>query len=326
MVQPELAILAGPALPLRPAGRASPGHADPMARSSRVSSKLMRDKARVLFGHFPAAFAGDEEAVHQLRVESRRLRVALALLSDNPDGRRSKRARRLLQQLTRAAGSSRDRDVLLEIYEERLKALPTRTAEQACLRKRLGDARRRGRLHLVDALLDLEIAQLRGDLRALVARGGSPIPVVDERVRGFAERDGQTLSQGLASVGAQLDPVALHALRRRARRLRYAVEVAQAVGQTADEDTRGATKPWKTVQDLIGTIHDHHVLAEWLEAQAAADRLRGNTALAAAALAEASWARSEMVRLHDQFLAARPDHIVARGLALIERVATSYPQ
>jgi CHAD domain-containing protein len=312
---------AGSALPL-PVAQARRGRAATTNRWGRASCRLLKEKARTLFGHFPAAFGGDEEAVHQLRVESRRLRVAVSLVSDNPGGRRTKRARRLLQQLTRTAGSSRDLDVLFEIYDERLQALPTRTPEQACLRKRLADARRRGRRRMVEALLDVEVSQLRADLRELVARGGSPISVVDERVNELAQSEGQPLQEGLDALGALLDPVALHALRRRARRLRYGVDVIQAIA----EENRGASKPWKMLQDLIGSIHDRHVLAEWLEAQAAADRKRGNHPMAAAAVADASWARSTMVRLHDEFIAARPHAIVAHGLSLIRQLPQRDPQ
>ena len=61
-------------------------------------------------------------------------------------------------------------------------------------------------------------------------------------------------------------PEALHALRRRARRLRYAAEIEDTV---RGDDTR-APSLWKRLQDSIGVIHDHHVLASWLEEQARA--------------------------------------------------------
>jgi CHAD domain-containing protein len=294
------------------------GRESQTARWCLPSRALIKEKARLLSHHFAQAFSGDEEAVHQLRVEGRRLRVAVALVSHNPEGRRTKRIRRLLQGLIRTAGASRDLDVLFEIYDQHIKQIPARTPEQTCLRRRLADARRRGRLHMVDGLLDLPICQLRADLRELAARGGSPIPVVDERIQALAFREGKVLAEGFASLGARLDPEALHGLRRRVRRLRYGVEVAQAI---VDDENKGAIKPWKTLQDLIGTIHDHAVLAEWLQKQATGDRRRGKRRLAAAALAEAAWARATMVGLHDHFVASRPGAIVARGLSLIERPA-----
>ncbi|HEX7509600.1 MAG TPA: CHAD domain-containing protein, partial [Polyangia bacterium] len=72
--------------------------------SNRLAGTLLKRKVSTLFRHFPPALTGDEEAIHQLRVSGRRLRVALPLLVAKPDGRRAERARRLLRQLTRTAG------------------------------------------------------------------------------------------------------------------------------------------------------------------------------------------------------------------------------
>jgi CHAD domain-containing protein len=283
----------------------------------KEARNLIKAKSSVLFSHLPKALAGDEEAVHQLRVESRRMRVALKLLTAKPEGRRAKRSGRLLQRLTRTAGVRRDLDVLLEIYDQRLRALPERTPEQTRLRRRLADARRRGCAHMVDAMLDLEISRFREDLRDLVDGGCAPVPVVDERVRELVSREGTALSDGLHALGATLDSVALHDLRRRARRLRYGLEVAQKI---LDED-KGVTKPWKVLQDLIGSMHDYHVLGEWLAKQAAADGKRGNSKMVEAALAEMAWTEAEVTRLHHQFLAARPAGIVQQALSLLRREA-----
>lgn len=267
----------------------------------------------MLFGHLSRAMAGDEEAVHQLRVETRRMRVAVGLLAHKPAGRRAKRTRRVLQRLARTAGVARDLDVLFQVYARRLNELPTRTPEQKRLRRRLSDARRRSHSHMVDALLDLEISRLRDDLREMLDRGCSSIPLVDERIRDLVAREGTALSEGLDHLGARLDAVELHGLRRRARRLRYGLEVAQKI---LDED-RGVTKPWKVLQDLIGSMHDYHVLGEWLAKQAAADRKRGNQKMADAALVEIGWVEAEEVRLHHAFLAARPSSIVRQGISLL---------
>lgn len=283
------------------------------ARLRRISAASIKRKAEVLFRQFPGALGGDEESIHQLRVCSRRLRVALSLLATKPEGRRVTRARRLLQLVMRTAGQSRDLDVLFQTYCGHLAGLPSRTPEQRCLRKRLAGARRRGRRAMINGLLDLEISRLRGDLRELSRRGGASIPEVDQRFRTLCLREGRALLDGFLAVGATLDPDGLHALRRRARRMRYAIEIAQEIL----DETSGAAKPWKTLQDLIGSLHDHHVLAQWFEAQAAADEKRGKSAMAAAARAEAAWARSAMASLHDDLVASRPSAMLAHALAIL---------
>jgi CHAD domain-containing protein len=281
--------------------------------NNRLAVALLKRKINALFRHFPLALTGDEESIHQLRVSGRRLRVALPLLVAKPDGSRAKRARRLLRQLTRTAGSSRDLDVLLESFDERLKTLPERNEEQKLLRHRLASARRRSRTRMVENLLDLEISQLRRDLAGLIGRGGPPPSVICERFDATIAREFQCLHEGFTNLGARLDAEELHALRRRARRMRYAVEVFDQIRNFES----AATKPWKTLQDLIGAIHDHHVLAEWFDRQAKSDRERGKDALAAAASDEAAWARAQMHRLHTEFLAADPIAIVTRGLAAL---------
>jgi len=314
LAQPgEVAAIPAPSLVLVPASGPvvkADGH-------TRLASALIRRKTVDLFRYLPLALTGDEEAIHQLRVSGRRLRVALTLLAAKPDGRRAKRARKLLRQITRTAGHSRDLDVLLESYDGRLKALPSPTGEQQLLCHRLATARRRSRGRMVESLLDLEISRLRADLAALIARGGPPPSVVCERFAADSQREFLYLQEGFAKLGPHLDAEELHALRRRARSVRYAVEVFDQVRNFES----AATKPWKALQGLIGVIHDHHMLANWFDAEAKADHKAGKQALAAAARNEANWARSTMGQLHAQFLAADPMAIVAMGLAALGQTA-----
>jgi CHAD domain-containing protein len=304
----------------KPVGKqrqASPGKSpvESPGRRQRLAAKLLRDKTNALFRHFPAALSGDEEAIHQLRVSGRRLRIAIRLLAPKPDGHRASRAQRLLQQLTQIAGGGRDLDVLLSIYSKRLEELPSRSWEQNRFRHRLADTRRRARARMVSALLDMEISQLRSDLATLAARSGPDLLVVGERFRALGEHEGELLEKDFNTLGAVLDITALHDMRRRARRLRYGIEIVDLLfGPDA-----GTTKPWKILQELIGVLHDHHVLAEWFQGQATADETRGNTSLAAAGTAEAAWAHSAMQKLHDEFLSANPSALIARGLSALRR-------
>jgi CHAD domain-containing protein len=296
-VIPEASPPSGPTLPLN--------------GQNRLAVSLLKRKVNAVYCQFPSALTGDEEAIHQLRVAGRRLRVALPLLVVKPDGRRALRALNLLRCLTQTAGSSRDLDVLVASYDERLRALPSRTAEQKLLRNRLTSARRRSRTIMASSLLDLEISRLRNDLTKLVLRGGPPPSVICERFAAMCSHESRCLHEGFTKLGARLDVTSLHSLRRRARRLRYAVEVFDQIRSYQSS----ATKPWKMIQDLIGVLHDHHVLAKWFDDQAKNDLKCGKNALAVAANEEAAWARATMRRLHKELLAANPIAIVAQGLS-----------
>jgi CHAD domain-containing protein len=284
-----------------------------VGRQRQLARTLLKRKTNELFRHLPSALTGDEEAIHQLRVASRRLRAAIPLLVEKPQGRRATRVRKLLQLLTRTAGSSRDLDVMLTTLDHQLKTSAARTTEEGLLRRRLASARRRGKAKMVSSLLDLKISSLRNDLAVLIARGGPPATVTYERFSALVERDGQALYEGFLAVGARLDAKLLHGLRRQARRVRYAVEVFDQVRHYESK----ASAPWKELQELIGALHDHHVLAEWLEKQGQSDQKRGNADLAAEAMAQADRARTSMHQCHGQFVAAAPVILVIQGLTAL---------
>jgi CHAD domain-containing protein len=275
----------------------------------------LKQRIRGVFRHLPKGLAGDEEAIHEMRIAGRRLRVALPLIARRPDGRRVKRALGVLQQLTRTAGASRDLDVGLELYKERLRALEQPTPEQLVLRRRLRTHRSRSRSRMADALMDLEIAGLRRDLRVIVARKAEGVFTVLASVRDLRDALGASLLAELAEIGDLFDPAALHLLRRRARRLRYASEVSDAVRG----EESGAPALWKQLQDRIGTLHDRHVLAGWLQAQADAAQKRGQGTLEAAARAEHAFFVEETRRLHQQLLESRPADLAGHALDAMGR-------
>ena len=221
------------------------------------TSLLLQDRVRRVFGELPGAVAGQEEPVHQVRVAGRRLRVSLPLLARKGQGRRVRRALKVLRQLTRTVGAGRDMDVILGLFDDRLAALRAPSAEQRALLSRLRSARARSRAQVADGVLDLDIDGLRRDLRRLLQGGASGSATVLARARAVREEEGAELLRGFSQVGERYRPEALHALRRRVRRLRYAAEVEDVV--RGDESR--APVLWKRLQDGIGVIHDHHVLA-----------------------------------------------------------------
>lgn len=250
-----------------------------------------------------------------MRIAGRRLRVSLPLVARKPEGRRVKRALGVLRQLTRTAGASRDLDVGLELYKERLQDLERPTSEQLLLRRRLGAHRSRSRSRMAEALMDLEIAGLRRDLRVITARKAEGVFTILARVRDLRDSLGAALLAELEEIGDRLDPAALHVLRRRARRLRYASELSDAI---RGEDS-GAPALWKQLQDRIGALHDRHVLAGWLQAQSDAAGARGQGALQAVARTEHAFFVAETRRLHQQLLESRPVDLAGHALDAMGR-------
>jgi CHAD domain-containing protein len=266
---------------------------------------------RTVFRWLPRALASEEEAVHQMRVAARRLRVALALLARKPKGRRVRRAVRVLRELTRAAGASRDLDVSVDLFEHRLNSLCPLPQEPTVLRRRLRAARRRSRARMAEALLDMGIARLRSDLRAILSRRADDSFRVLRRVRNARDEEGEGLLAGFEAIGDRYDPDGLHRLRGRVRRLRYAAEVSDALrGQDSEAPTL-----LKKLQEQVGLVHDNHVLAAWLEAQAAA--ARENESLATEAHAQAAFFEEASRACHRAFLEQRPLELIRLALEVM---------
>lgn len=270
-----------------------------------------------MFRELPGALGGEEVAVHQVRVASRRLRVALPLLARKGHGRRAARALKVLRQITRAVGARRDHDVLVGLLDDRLSALATTTAEQRSLLSRLRQARARSRATVAETILDLDVDGLRRNLRRLLAPGPTDTATVYSRIVEVREHEGAELLRGFSQIGARFDPEPLHALRRRVRRLRYAAEIEDAL---AGEDSR-APALWKRLQDGIGTLHDHHLLERWFEEQARTAAARGNPLLARAARRERLFFRAEQRRLHAALVEQRPADLALRALEAMKRGA-----
>ena len=268
-----------------------------------------------VFRELPGAVAGQEEPVHQVRVAGRRLRVALPLLARRGEGRAVRRALRVLRKLTRTVGEGRDLDVILGLFEDRLAALKSASAEQRALLSRLRAARARGRGQVADRVFDLDIDGLRRNLRRILQGGAADSATVLTRVRALREEEGAAILRGFSQLGDRYRPAPLHALRRRARRLRYAAEVEDAV---RGEESR-APALWKRLQDGIGVIHDHDVLAVWLEEQARLAEARDNALLARAARRERRAFVSLGRLLHRALLETKPADLALRALQAMAR-------
>jgi CHAD domain-containing protein len=293
----------------------------PAARDDR-SSLLLEDRITRVFRELPGAVAGQEEAIHQVRVAGRRLRVALPLLARKGNGRTVAKATRVLRQLTRSVGAGRDMDVVMGLYQDRLEALRNTTAEQRALLSRLRAARARSRTLVAEEVFDLDIDGLRRNLRRLQREGAVDVPAALLRLRDLREQQGAALLRGFSQVGERFLPVELHALRRRIRRLRYAAEVEDSV---RGDDTR-APALWKRLQDGIGVIHDHHVLAGWLEEQAHAAAARDNQLLARAALRERRAFLGMARLLHRALFEMKPADVALRALMAMARSRSILPR
>ena len=276
------AVVAGKALvPAPPVSR------DPGAVRLR---ELMDEQRRAFLRHDPGVRVGeDPENLHQHRVAARRARAFLraARSSLDPAWRRSLSGR--LRELGLATGPVRDLDVLLEHVEDELRSVdgPDRAAARLLLAA-LADERNQRRLRLLDALESDAYRQLLAELRVppRLAEDVETVPL--DR---FARKEFRGLVAAVEGLGKDPDEAAIHGLRIRLKRARYAAELAAADGKARSRFLADA----RVLQDLLGEHQDAAVAEQQLREATVHDE---ETAVAfrAGRLGERQRTRRERVR------------------------------
>ena len=220
----------------------------------------------------------DTEALHDFRVGLRRLRSCTRAYRAELRGSVSKQLRRKLRKLTLATNAGRDAEVHLGWLRNQVGRVgPEHIQGVAWLIGRL-----EGRQHetLDSASSDVGrrfmklAAGLRprlGSLRIEIHRGrGSERPsfrqVTGELIRGHAA----DLTERLRAVRTAENMTEAHRARIAAKRLRYLLEplTRRAAG------AKGLIAPLKGLQDVLGQLHDVHVMSEEIAASLA-DLSRG---------------------------------------------------
>jgi CHAD domain-containing protein len=214
-----------------------------------------------LAAHLPEAREGDVHGVHQARVATRRLREILPIVVDVRRGRGRRLARRL-KQLTRVLGPVRELDVALALADA---AVAARSAPAAvALRAHLTEARTEAFAELRRACDPGRAERLVGRLAKLVARHetgpkhAEDLPRRTRRALGQGVLDrARALADAVSAAGAILIVDRVHAVRIATKQLRYALEL---VGELRLARTAALVSSLRTVQDVLGRLHDLDVL------------------------------------------------------------------
>jgi CHAD domain-containing protein len=246
----------------------------------QAASRILARQVRELVGYEKAARRGDDpEAVHQMRVRTRRLRAALALFSGavRPP-QRAGRAR--LRWLSRALGRVRDLDVIIALLEDRhLAHLEGAEAERledlvAALKERRWRSQQRLRASFARA----RYARLKGGLAQLARRPrfgrvAEEDAMASRYLADAIHRAARRVSARRGMTERLPSPGDLHQLRITIKRLRYLLDFhAETCGIAYDEERRLA----RELQDCLGEIHDHDLVLAWFaKAAGAAPRTRG---------------------------------------------------
>lgn len=249
--------------------------------------------------------AADEEALHDTRVALRRLHSLMRAYRDPFCAAVPRQLRRKVRRLARASNPARDAEVQQAWLLRQSHGLtPVQQEGYRWLLARLQPA----------SLLELEEAlqqgvkrlsrKLRPHFNALTdADDGAGLYATACAAQ--AEALGAEVVTALAAVGGPEDVGGAHAARILVKRLRYLLAPLRNDGPACEH----AVAVLRLMQDLLGDLHDRHVLAELLRDSAAAAAAAHAHALFAAAPAQpAAWRAPQMPGLLE--LAARNHAVI----------------
>lgn len=231
---------------------------------AEAAPALLRSKAKPLFELEAAARGGaDMDAVHDMRVASRRLREAMRLLGPLYPQKEFNTWYRSVRTITRALGPVRDSDVFIDAFSRLGPQLGTDGRRYVAFAVGYRMGQREHELQALNARLGtLDLEESRRSFRTLVG------DLADSGVAGrtLAEFAHAEVAVRAATVfGAQ--PAALdegsiaaqHALRIDYKRLRYAVEAFAPCYADAFDNVHSVLTAF---QDTLGDLHDLHVFLE----------------------------------------------------------------
>ncbi len=225
--------------------------------------------------HDPGVRLGDDdEDVHQARVAIRRLRSDLRTFSSLLEPAWLVAIGEELAWAAEGLGRVRDADVLYDRLRRQAGALPAAdAAAAAAVLRRLSAERELAREQLLTTMDTPRYVSLLDHLVQAAAAvpfgpdAGPERPAADV-LPGLVLRPWRHLAKAVAALGGDPPDEALHDVRKRAKRARYAAEGAIAV---VGRDARRLARAVAEVQEVLGVLHDAVVAEQWLRSSSARD-------------------------------------------------------
>ncbi|HVA82432.1 MAG TPA: CHAD domain-containing protein [Candidatus Binataceae bacterium] len=231
-----------------------------------------------------AAVSGGVEPIHQLRVASRRLRAAIEMFSGSLYAAQAGLLRRDLTWLAQIAGKVRESDVIGDTIRARAPKLePKLAALLAPLYSELEVSRRLALAELGEALSSPRCAATLARLRKPRIRVAMSSAALGPAAATILATMTRAMSRAGAPLAVSSIPEAVHRLRVRVKRMRYALEMLAALG---GKRNRKALVRLEAMQDRLGSFNDAIVAIRWLIAYASAEGAPPEAVLAAGAMAE----------------------------------------
>ncbi len=225
------------------------------------------------------------DTIHDTRVYSRRLQQVIRVFFPQTATGKARKLVRTLRKTRRSLGACRNLDVTIELVQKRIRTLKDDAVRDAW-REVQRDLEEKRTRELLSARRELA----RCDVMAFVKRAQALIESGD-REKDPERALKQRIRQGTAQWSDALDKAAqdqsqnsFHGFRIAGKRLRYALELLAAMG---DSSSTAKVKALKKLQDDIGQWHDRQVLLQFVaDFISRPDFLAGHPDLARTLLAE----------------------------------------
>jgi len=142
--------------------------------ATAIVEKPMSEIMRCLEG---VRAGGDVEAVHDLRVATRRLRAVISVIAPAFEGKALDKFEKVISNMTDHLGEARDTDVFIEFLDEQINGVdsdkPYEAVGLAAFRDSLKERRAELQVELVQALTHIDESKLRGDADAIFGKQGN---------------------------------------------------------------------------------------------------------------------------------------------------------
>lgn len=212
----------------------------------------------------------DVDAVHDLRVASRRMTQIHRLYKPLLDRTTAQAISLALRDLRQAAGELRDLDVMHEHFEKWPMPAPL-LAMTAPMIARYPQQRKKlaNKLHQV-----LTCASTTAGLRAIDAlmtqlkqkKSSEFINILDDELSALLSKRHRQFRKSLACAAAEQTPHEFHQARIAAKKLRYLLEIADELGRPGHQEQLAALKQ---IQSQLGNMHDADVILNKLQERVA---------------------------------------------------------
>lgn len=247
-----------------PMKRAGLGSWDPMAEAGR---KILRYFfAEMLRNEAGARLGKDIEALHDMRVATRRLRAAFEVFGEAFERSQIKPCIKGLRATGRALGPVRDLDVFMEKAQRYMASLPE--ADQQGLKPLLNawqEERETARAQMIEYLDSDRYQQFKQQFNLFVQTPGAaarvniaahPVPYLVCQVAPVLIYDRLAAVRSYESILSSPSIDQLHQLRIAFKRLRYTVEYFREV---LSGEAEAVIKEIKRLQDHLGDLNDANV-------------------------------------------------------------------